>query len=524
MGSAQSSHAKNQIAPAKEQLQKLEVSVNQCVRGRKSAHEIIKQSVVVIDDIEPTLEVEDEELDDSVVYESDEELNAGLEERREILKDAQLLKLHASFHLHPEAPVTSNGNACGRNYFSRPSALEYDSLEEMEERNMILEEAALLKQYATFHLHPELPVKTTDANACGRNYFSRPSALEYDSLEEMEERNMILEEAALLKQYATFHLHPELPVKTTDANACGRNYFTRASAPEQDTCEEAEERMMVLAEAAELKKYAGYHLHPEKPVVASGLMACGRNYFTRASAPEQDTFVEAEERILVLQEAALLKQYATFHLHPELPVKTTDANACGRNYFSRPSALEYDSLEEMEERNKILEEAALLEQYATFHLHPELPVKTTEACGYNYFFMGTAPEQDLLINRPDCEGVNETMIGNQVRRDSFEERLNILDVANAPSKSTRQLGDVSQCFFSHSCNEGEMYDDYDDNHFDHEDISHEHLRASLSKVIVNNQFNPLGTFVSMKDDDEGHLSRSPSSIMLFGYDEGAQAH
>jgi len=316
-----------------------------------------------------------------------------------------------------------------------------------------------------------------------------------------------------------------LPVKTTDANACGRNYFTRASAPEQDTCEEAEERMMVLAEAAELKKYAGYHLHPEKPVVASGLMACGRNYFTRASAPEQDTFAEAEERMLVLQEAALLKQYATFHLHPELPVKTTDANACGRNYFSRPSALEYDSLEEMEERIKILEEAALLEQYATFHLHPELPVKTTEACGYNYFFMGTAPEQDLLINRPDCEGVNETMIGNQVRRDSFEERLNILDVANAPSKSTRQLGDVSQCFFSHSCNEGEMYDDYDDNHFDHEeDISHEHLRASLSKVIVNNQFNPLGTFVSMKDDDEGHLSRSPSSIMLFGYDEGAQAH
>jgi len=471
MGSAQSSHAKNQIAPAKEQLQKLEVSVNQCVRGRKSAHEIIKQSAVVIDDIEPTLEVEDEELDDSVVYESDEELNAGLEERREILKDAQLLKQYASFHLHPEAPVTSNGNACGRNYFSRPSALEYDSLEEMEERNKILEEAALLKQYATFHLHPELPVKTTDANACGRNYFSRPSALEYDSLEEMEEHNKILEEAALLKQYATFHLHPEMPVKTTDANACGRNYFTRASAPEQDTCEEAEERMMVLAEATELKKYARYHLHPEKPVVASGLMACGRNYFTRASAPEQDTFDEAEERMLVLQEAALLKQYATFHLHPELPVKTT------------------------------------------------------EACGYNYFFMGTAPEQDLLINRPDCEGVNETMIGNQVRRDSFEERLNILDVANAPSKSTRQLGDVSQCFFSHSCNEGEMYDDYDDNHFDHEeDISHERLRASLSKVIVNNQFNPLGTFVSMKDDDEGHLSRSPSSIMLFGYDEGAQAH
>ena len=44
------------------------------------------------------------------------------------------------------------------------------------------------------------------------------------------------------------------------AYACGQNYFTCALlAPEQVTYEEAKERMTVLAEVEELKKYAGYH-------------------------------------------------------------------------------------------------------------------------------------------------------------------------------------------------------------------------------------------------------------------------
>merc|ERR1719428_2814821 len=80
--------------------------------------------------------------------------------------------------------------------------------------------------------------------------------------------------------------------------------------------EEAEEKAKVLAEAALLKQYAGFHLHPEKPVVSSDAMSSGRNYFTRASAPEQETMEEAEERAKILAEAALLKQYADFHLHP----------------------------------------------------------------------------------------------------------------------------------------------------------------------------------------------------------------
>merc|ERR1711937_102822 len=123
-----------------------------------------------------------------------------------------------------------------------------------------------------------------------------------------------------------------------DAMSSGRNYFTRASAPEQESMEEAEERGKILEEAALLKQYADFHLHPEKPVVSSDAMSSGRNYFCRPSAPEQESMEEAEERAKVLEEAALLKQYADFHLHPEKPVVSSDAMSSGRNYFCRPSA------------------------------------------------------------------------------------------------------------------------------------------------------------------------------------------
>jgi hypothetical protein len=177
-----------------------------------------------------------------------------------------------------------------------------------------------------------------------------------DDDEEIEaglaERRMILEEAKMLKAYATFHLHPEKPVAVTDANACGRNYFTRASADEFYGTEDAAEREQILQECAELKKYAGYHLHPEKPVVTEGSMLSARCYYGRASAPEQETVEEAEERAMILEEASLLKKYAEFHLHPERPVETTDANACGRNYFDRFSAANVVEPEAKSEENR----------------------------------------------------------------------------------------------------------------------------------------------------------------------------
>eukprot|EP01083_Nonionella_stella_P086121 239040_1 len=120
--------------------------------------------------------------------------------------------------------------------------------------------------------------------------------------------------------------------------ATARCYFDRASAPEQETFEEAEERAMALADAAALKKLAVDYMHPELGVVASDALATARCYFDRASAPEQETFEEAEERAMALADAAALKKLAVDYMHPELGVVASDALATARCYFDRPSS------------------------------------------------------------------------------------------------------------------------------------------------------------------------------------------
>merc|ERR1719223_1891960 len=103
-------------------------------------------------------------------------------------------------------------------------------------------------------MHPELGVESTDSTSFGRNYFNRPSAPDAISEEEAEERALILAEAAAMKKLAVDYMHPELGVESTDSTSFGRNYFNRPSAPDAISEEEAEERAQILAEAAAMKK------------------------------------------------------------------------------------------------------------------------------------------------------------------------------------------------------------------------------------------------------------------------------
>jgi hypothetical protein len=398
-----------------------------------------------------------------------------------------MLKKYADFHLHPEKPVAQQDDptAFGRNYFSRFSAPDQISRDDAEERALIFMEVELLKRHAEFHLHPEKPVESTDAMACGRNYFTRASAAEYLDADDEKEREQILAESALLKLFATFHLHPEMPVLVSDSMACARNFFSRASAAQQVSFEDAQERAAILEEVGMLKKYADFHLHPEKPVAQQDdFTAFGRNYFSRFSAPDQISRDDAEERALIFMEIELLKRHAEFHLHPEKPVKSTDAMACGRNYFTRASATEYLDADDEKEREQILAESALLKQFATFHLHPEMPVKSSDrfACGRCFFTRAAVYTHDPLIT---CEG---------------------RDVCATENESVYA----------------------DDFHFDEELADFEDFRASLSKVMKqrltgSDYFMPLQNEVGNQDgsydeENEGKLSRSPSSIMLFGYE------
>jgi hypothetical protein len=251
--------------------------------------------------ISVTIEEESVDSDSSVVssesdYSSDdeEEVDEYFAERSKIREEARQLRELAGYYAHPEAPVASHFATCTRCIFSRYSAPASDPEElEESERELVLADAKNLKELAVMHMHPEKAVVSSDALAFGRNYFTRPSAPEYEDDME-EERALIIEEMKQLKTTAEWYLYPEKPV-VVDATACGRNYFSRPSAPVN---EEEVERQLILDEMKQLKTTAEWHMHPEAPVVSDG-MACARNFFSRPSASVNE---EEAERDLILTE------------------------------------------------------------------------------------------------------------------------------------------------------------------------------------------------------------------------------
>jgi hypothetical protein len=215
------------------------------------------------------------------------------------------LKTAAEWYMQPEKPVNVDPTTFGRSYFSRPSAPVQH--EDNDEREQILQEMKELKTTADWYLHPEKPVEVDPATRA-RNYFTRPSSEEVEDYDINEERKSVMEDLKALKTTAEWYMHPEKPV-SADASSRGRNFFTRPSALDDDagcvswvdstnevylsldfesnfTDEMEEERKRVLAEASQLKEAASWYLEPEKPIAVNPTVF-GRNYFSRPSAPEQ---------------------------------------------------------------------------------------------------------------------------------------------------------------------------------------------------------------------------------------------
>jgi hypothetical protein len=401
------------------------------------------------------------------------------EEATSIRDDAAALKQFAVDYMHPEKPVKAVSEAFGRNYFNRASAEATISREEADERAHILKDARLLKKVAIIYLCPQLPVVSSDPYATGRNFFSRPSAEEYDS--DAEEREQILEDMKTLKKLAVDYLHPEKPVVTSDPYACGRNYFLRPSAEEYEEVDDMDEREDILEDAMLLKKLAQVYLQPERSIEADPLASC-RNYFNRASAESQEDPSEAEERARVLVEAKALKQFAVDYMHPEKPVVTSYPCVTGRNYFTRFSAEQYD--DDAEEREMILADMKQLKQLAVDYLHPELPVKSV-AGARNYF------------DRPSASGHTEQI------------------------HSQGHAVDHSQGYYGyHDHVLGLVHHEHGEDHShqsEHFDMDEDALQLFRDNLHSNEMFkgqHPKEA-ASGEDEEGGNLSRSPSSVMLF---------
>jgi hypothetical protein len=365
----------------------------------------------------------------------------------DIMEDAKALKAAAKMWLHPEEPVkVVDATVFGRNYFNRASAPEVESVEEANERARVLADAKALKANVVAWTHPEIGVKTSDPFACGRNYFERASAPETEEDEYADERADALADAAALKSLAVDYRHPEVGVTTTDGTACGRNYFNRNSAPEVEDLDDAAECARVMADVMAMKKNAVDYLHPEVGVVTSDPTACGRNYFDRASAPETDDVDEANERAAILADALALKKSAVDYLHPEVGVVTSDGTACGRNYFNRYSAPEVEDIDEANERAAILAEAASLKKQAIDFMHPERPVEVdANAFGRNYFTRYSSPleyEHEIIGYKDESD--EEEPVSDEQK--TLESLAAAVKGANLPSTKNAKLSSADGDF------------------------------------------------------------------------------
>jgi len=457
----------------------------------------------------------------------DKETFGAAEERARIIAEAAMLKRQATVYMHPELPLEIHSAAVGRNYFERPSAEDFD--ENDEERAQVLKDMAELKKLAVDFLHPERPVVCEDPCAFGRNYFERASAIPQEEEELTDEREEIFEELAELKRLAVDFSHPERPVVYEDPCAFGRNYFGRASATEQEEDELAEEREAILEEMAELKQSVVDYMHPERPVPTADPASFGRNYFERSFISDAED--APTERELVMADAVALYKLAVHYAHPELPVKTTDATVFGRNYFSRPSAPEGESYEEAEERARILADAQALKKTAEYFSHPEMPMTTDPTVfARNYFSRASAPQQEsvedfmeraqILAEAAAFKKVSNYYLHPElpvVTSDSTVCGRNYFVRASAAGAADhiRSEGFANPSEHAQSYVEPEEHSHHDVyGHFDmDEDIFYD-MRQSIvlpmtyptsSKV----QSNKIGS------DEEGELSRSPSSVMLF---------
>jgi len=412
-----------------------------------------------------------------------------MDERDQVLTDAAELKKVADWYLHPEKPVEVDATACGRNYFTRASAPEYEDEDSMDERDQVLTDAAELKKVADWYLHPEKPVEV-DATACGRNYFTRASAPEY---EDEGERAQVLADAKKLKQVAEWYHCPEKPV-VSDAFASGRNYFGRPSAPVPDA--DMEEADRILADAMALKEVAEWYYCPEKPVEVDPA-ACARNYFSRPSAPEYEDVNDMEERKLVLAEAGKLKEVAEWYHHPETPI--TSSIAVTRNFFTRPSAEGLESPEDEEEKARVLADAMQLKKLAVDFLYPEKPVVSNGNCVRSYFDRPSAPGHlDYIHTQGHAVGQEQYLEDEHIAHHDF--------------------------YHHHEYDYGHHHDDDHSHHTqsDHfemdEDVYHEFRESMVSAQQQMQQVIPAIKEVE-GDEKEGNLSRSPSCVMLF--DEAA---
>ena len=347
--------------------------------------------------------------------------------------------------------------------------------------------------------------------------------------EEVDEevREAILADARALKELAVAYAHPELGVTTNGLQA--RCFFERASAlglydqdQDQDQGRVSDVgRQAILNDAKALSELAAHYALTAAALVG-GFQSSSRCYFDRASAPERsDADLEAE-RASILADALALTKTAVDYAHPEMPVTTNGVPS--NNYFQRVNAPE-DADDDEEARAEILADCAALKQLAVDYMHPEIPVTTNGNTARCFFDRGSNEVEWLL----EIKGVVDNETEDQARVEILDDAAKLKGLAKAfshPEVKVDSRANVTRCFFNQGA-DVEKSDSraraHSDDQFDLDlDFGEGYTTTVTEDVRLNEVAKPhLASDEEQDEEEEGKMSRSPSSILLLEMGEAA---
>ncbi|GMH85897.1 hypothetical protein TL16_g10375 [Triparma laevis f. inornata] len=179
-----------------------------------------------------------------------------------------------------------------------------------------------------------------------------------------------------MKKIASWYLHPSEPLQihpfaTASAASTVPTFLneTDVTAPKGivsvEEEDEQEERRQILATAAEMKKIASWYLHPSEPLETSP-MASARCYFDRASAVEQETKENADDRAEALEAAKEMSKVVSWFTNPSQPVEVSPMASAHCTFSDK----DMNSKEEADERAEILEDCKQLSKVASWFSNP----------------------------------------------------------------------------------------------------------------------------------------------------------
>eukprot|EP00519_Triparma_laevis_P006853 CAMPEP_0182518754 /NCGR_PEP_ID=MMETSP1321-20130603/44736_1 /TAXON_ID=91990 /ORGANISM="Bolidomonas sp., Strain RCC1657" /LENGTH=518 /DNA_ID=CAMNT_0024726695 /DNA_START=98 /DNA_END=1658 /DNA_ORIENTATION=- len=459
------------------------------------------------DEVMINLSSEEEDTDSDSEEEDDYDFK---EERRKVLADAKKMKEVVSWYFKPSSPikVTTPPARC---YFDRASSFSQETKEESDDRASALSDIDEMKEVVSWYFHPSREVKTSpyafaSAATSSISYLneSDPTApkgiVDVEGSEEQEERRQALADVEEMKEVVSWYFHPSKAVKSSIASRC---YFDRASAAPQETKEEADERAEAIAAAKEMGKIA----QPVQPVDVHST-SFARCVFSN----DRETKEEADERAEAIAAAKEMGKIASWWSNPSQPVEV-HSTSFARCVFSN----DRETKEEADERAEAIAAAKEMGKIASWWSNPSQPVEvhstsfarcvfsndreTKEEADERAEAIAAAKEMGTIAswwsNPSQPVSVDATACGR-----NYFTRPSALSTSE-PIRTVRTRGESVMDMF-----DMDMSMDGDD------------LTSFVSSLVIDTA-DKRGTEEEMDHvvEKEGNLSRSPSSVALFGLGE-----